>query len=49
MTTPAQASTDKKKPKAHKEFGGPFGTFLMIFFLPATVYYINMACSKVCI
>ena len=32
---------------SHTEFGGAFGTFLLMFFLPATLYYMNMACSKV--
>lgn len=37
----------EKKSAPHMEFGGPVGTLLMTLFLPATVYYINMACSKV--
>lgn len=37
---------DRRKKGFHYEFMGPVGAFLMIFLLPATVYYINMACRK---
>ncbi|KAK7103881.1 delta(14)-sterol reductase TM7SF2-like [Littorina saxatilis] len=48
----AQARTtmsDKEKPAQRTknyEFGGPIGAFLMIFFLPATVYLVNLACRN---
>ena len=37
----------KPKKGPHMEFGGPFGAAMMTLFLPATLYYINMACQKV--
>lgn len=45
----SESKTRKQKSKSSpSEFGGAFGTFCMIFFLPTTVFYINMACAKVC-
>lgn len=47
--TKATISGDKDKPVAQTkkyEFGGPVGTFFMIFLLPATVYLVNYACNK---
>ena len=31
----------------HYEFGGPFGTFFLVFLLPFTVFIINYGCTKV--
>ncbi|XP_052273236.1 delta(14)-sterol reductase TM7SF2-like isoform X2 [Dreissena polymorpha] len=39
-------SKKQKHNSSPSEFGGAFGTFCMMFFLPTTVFYINMACSK---
>ena len=50
MQAKSNMAGDKEKPVARTknyEFGGPVGTFLMIFFLPALVYLINLACRKV--
>ncbi|KAL4237764.1 hypothetical protein ACF0H5_002476 [Mactra antiquata] len=47
--TTANEDEGQKKEVArsdHKEFGGTIGAFFMMLFLPATVYYINMACTK---
>lgn len=39
---------EKESPKTKtKEFGGPIGTLLLIFLLPLTLYYVNLACRKV--
>lgn len=38
--------TKKLKKTKHTEFGGAIGAFLMIFFLPLTMYFVNLACSK---
>ncbi|KAH9492701.1 hypothetical protein Btru_024219 [Bulinus truncatus] len=35
-----------KNEKPNYEFMGPIGAFLLIFLLPFTVYYINLACRK---
>lgn len=40
------SSTGNSSSNGHREFGGPIGTFLMTLFLPATLYYVNMACTK---
>ncbi|XP_025091880.1 lamin-B receptor-like isoform X2 [Pomacea canaliculata] len=38
---------EKESPKTKtKEFGGPIGTLLLIFLLPLTLYYVNLACRK---
>lgn len=50
MKTPDKSDSEMKivKKKAfHYEFMGPMGAFLMLFMLPATVYYVNIACRKV--
>lgn len=44
--SPEKKEESKKSHSQHREFGGPVGTFLMMFFLPATLYYVNMACEK---
>ena len=48
ITTPdvKQDKKSQQKPVQY-EFMGPVGTFLLIFLLPLTVYYVNMACRKV--
>ena len=38
---------EKKTVTETKEFGGPIGCFFMLFFLPAVVYGVNLACTKV--
>ncbi|KAL8588777.1 hypothetical protein ACOMHN_035273 [Nucella lapillus] len=41
------AEKEKPAPRTtHYEFGGPIGAFFLIFFLPATVYLVNLACRK---
>lgn len=47
--SPVKNESEKKEmaKSFHTEFGGAFGTFLMMFFLPGVLYYINMACAKV--
>lgn len=50
--SPERNESEKKKmaktSHTELEFGGAIGAFIMMFFLPTTVYYINMACAKVC-
>ncbi|RUS80561.1 hypothetical protein EGW08_011701 [Elysia chlorotica] len=46
MKTPPPSAPKKKEKGPHYEFMGPIGAFLLIFLLPATVYYVNMACRK---
>jgi hypothetical protein len=45
--SPERSEKKENAKTGHTEFGGAFGTFMMMLFLPATLYYINMACSKV--
>lgn len=45
-TPPPPKSKENEEKKIKYEFMGPIGTFFMIFSLPITVYYINMACRK---
>ena len=48
IKTPDGKGEEKKKAKSVEyEFMGPIGTFMLIFLLPLTVYYVNMACRKV--
>ncbi|XP_005110968.1 delta(14)-sterol reductase TM7SF2 [Aplysia californica] len=49
IKTPEKSDSEERKPKekaVHYEFMGPIGAFLLIFLLPLTVYYVNMACRK---
>ncbi|GFN94499.1 delta(14)-sterol reductase [Plakobranchus ocellatus] len=43
---PPPVAKKKEEKGPHYEFMGPIGTFLLIFFLPFTVYYVNMACRR---
>ncbi|GFS16207.1 delta(14)-sterol reductase [Elysia marginata] len=45
-TPPPSIPKKKEEKKVNYEFMGPIGAFLMIFLLPFTVYYVNMACRK---
>ncbi|XP_059163052.1 delta(14)-sterol reductase TM7SF2-like isoform X2 [Physella acuta] len=47
-TPPIKPASAKSKPSngPHYEFMGPIGAFLLLFFLPLTVYYVNFACWK---
>lgn len=45
-TPPPKEKQQLKKSEMHYEFMGPVGAFLLIFLLPLTVYYVNLACRK---